>query len=273
MRGTHTDERQQIANCRFIPAHAGNTLRWNSSWDCAPVHPRACGEHASRRSRSASPNGSSPRMRGTRNFSLNGCRSPRFIPAHAGNTPLRIAAERFQSVHPRACGEHDAAAALARGMVRFIPAHAGNTRRRHGHPRRNAVHPRACGEHFDHCETNQVDYGSSPRMRGTLQPERSAHSSTRFIPAHAGNTHEASGHSVAYAGSSPRMRGTRYRPAGGTESRRFIPAHAGNTRCCPPSPAMRPVHPRACGEHLRMAKIDVKSSGSSPRMRGTLYAR
>ena len=217
----------------------------------------------------------------------------RFIPAHAGNTQADDRGAHRRTVHPRACGEHGISRSMdadrhgssprMRGTLlyelllsvssRFIPAHAGNTRRRHGHPRRNAVHPRACGEHFDHCETNQVDYGSSPRMRGTLQPERSAHSSTRFIPAHAGNTHEASGHSVAYAGSSPRMRGTRYRPAGGTESRRFIPAHAGNTRCCPPSPAMRPVHPRACGEHLRMAKIDVKSSGSSPRMRGTLYAR
>ena len=52
----------------------------------------------------------------------------------------------------------------------------------------------------------------------------------------------------------------------------IIPAHAGNTF---PRRAPRPSrrdHPRACGEHVAVARIHVIPSGSSPRMRGTLMA-
>ena len=48
-------------------------------------------------------------MRGT----LAGERGPqvddRFIPAHAGNTPVGLLIDFADPVHPRACGEHDEA--------------------------------------------------------------------------------------------------------------------------------------------------------------------
>jgi len=86
-------------------------------------------------------------MRGT----LAGERGPqvddRFIPAHAGNTPVGLLIDFADPVHPRACGEHDEAyiagtredgsSPRMRGThrhglgpavaARFIPAHAGNT--------------------------------------------------------------------------------------------------------------------------------------------------
>ena len=112
-----------------------------------------------------------------------------------------------------------------------------------------------------------------------------------IIPAHAGNTdwliacslgrrdhpracgeHGLLGLGVGrQAGSSPRMRGTLLfcfracRPW-------IIPAHAGNTsgrcngECCTWD------HPRACGEHAFAASLSAFTAGSSPRMRGTLYA-
>ena len=66
------------------------------------------------------------------------------------------------------------------------------------------------------------------------------------------------------------MRGTlriRRRPCA---ENRFIPAHAGNTRARAGRRARCPVHPRACGEHDCGAWVRGATTGSSPRMRGTL---
>ena len=47
MRGTQRDPRPAPVACRFIPAHAGNTVSRRRRTSLAPVHPRACGEHGS----------------------------------------------------------------------------------------------------------------------------------------------------------------------------------------------------------------------------------
>ena len=68
------------------------------------------------------------------------------------------------------------------------------------------------------------------------------------------------------------MRGTQEGEKHCLYPRRFIPAHAGNTR---EGRAMRygtPAHPRACGEHGPDAIQPPLQIGSSPRMRGTLWA-
>ncbi len=49
----------------------------------------------------------------------------------------------------------------------------------------------------------------------------------------------------------------------------LIPAPAGNTSTPSASTTTRPVHPRACGEHSTSATSSARSSGSSPRLRGT----
>ena len=152
-----------------------------------PVHPRACGEHCLDISVSVAHSGSSPRMRGTLDKIVVDFAQPRFIPAHAGNTGERFTQAVNQSVHPRACGEHNTvphspqlisgSSPRMRGTPgglrpqslrqRFIPAHAGNTHpagQEQTHPR---VHPRACGEHIEAASATIVIAGSSPRMRGT----------------------------------------------------------------------------------------------------------
>ena len=173
----------------------------------------------------------------------------RFIPAHAGNTLMRIHSPVTRPVHPRTCGEHDEIITHLMDIHRFIPAHAGNTRRWAGWCISSAVHPRTCGEH-------QIKVEQLVSQR-------------RFIPAHAGNTARAasppshrpvhprtcgehsirSEYSMRFSGSSPHMRGT---PPGGPRHRaaeRFIPAHAGNTTTPTWSIFMTTVHPRTCGEH------------------------
>ena len=118
-----------ITPYRFIPAHAGNTLRPQRRVSLPTVHPRTRGEHVLK--------------------VVADVVGRRFIPAHAGNTLLVWRIPASIAVHPRTRGEHSSSYAncrLVNGssphtrgtllslalyalLRRFIPAHAGNTSR------------------------------------------------------------------------------------------------------------------------------------------------
>ena len=166
-RGTPGSTHGATCNARFIPASAGNTavLRFLS---CVPP-------------------GSSPRARGTRRPAVRRGRDHRFIPASAGNTRADRAHTPAVAVHPRERGEHAASRAgpsvvvgsspRARGTrrtgrlrdqpERFIPASAGNTACPGTRLSHLTVHPRERGEHLIARFAHHVDFGSSPRARGT----------------------------------------------------------------------------------------------------------
>ena len=233
--------------------------------------------------------GSSPRMRGTHNLAVDGVQNIGIIPAHAGNTD-RIADYLGQyGDHPRACGEHIATSAVVttvlgssprmRGTPEFfarlsnvlgiIPAHAGNTGGYNIQCLHLRDHPRACGEHTHRVTMNIGGRGSSPRMRGTLQPSLPFMSKTGIIPAHAGNTQlvfagvDIDRDHPRACGEHPRTYPTRAVDCG------IIPAHAGNTQERATKELIERDHPRACGEHLANGAIATRLAGSSPRMRGT----
>jgi len=70
----------------------------------------------------------------------------------------------------------------------FIPTHVGNsTDCQKTHPPL-AVHPHACGELLEMSTGGWSGNGSSPRMWGTLTPQRSRGEARRFIPTHVGNS-------------------------------------------------------------------------------------
>ena len=137
------------------------------------------------------------------------------------------------------------------------------------------------------------DGGSSPRARGTPIQTRPRRSGYRFIPASAGNTvsgrttdrsksvhpRERGEHrdrrdsDFGECGSSPRARGTPSLPAAPGPRRRFIPASAGNTQCDRPEFGQATVHPRERGEHGAQIFQELPPGGSSPRARGTRFAR
>ena len=157
--------------------------------------------------------GSSPRVRGTLPLPLASRSGIRFIPARAGNARSDPRRHPSLSVHPRACGERLREGDLdcprlgssprVRGTLdretgdiateRFIPARAGNAPMRSlSYPTR-AVHPRACGERNDKRELTVLPNGSSPRVRGTLEPLHWPAPAQRFIPARAGNALRVAG--------------------------------------------------------------------------------
>ena len=135
--------------------------------------------------------------------------------------------------------------------------------------------------------------GSSPRMRGTHGPPDGTQTTMTVHPRACGELHQISPHhprrtvhpracgelvlnddnNPADYGSSPRMRGTRRRTRIDRDGSRFIPAHAGNSQDQAVPPARPPVHPRACGELMIVRRLTTENSGSSPRMRGTLWQR
>ncbi len=138
-----------------------------------------------------------------------------------------------------------------------------------------------------------LEIGSSPRGRGTRDPQVAILHAPRFIPARAGNTRprsspagrrsvhpRAGGEHVTWSrrcsrdsGSSPRGRGTRPARRAGPGALRFIPARAGNTPAWGRSSPSPTVHPRAGGEHMCRAANMLPKDGSSPRGRGTLGPR
>ena len=271
--------------------------------------------------------GSSPRMRGAREALKRRARRSGIIPAYAGSTvPGRRARPRRRIIpayagstwrgrlarrrtrdHPRVCGEHDQwgsltehrmgssprmrGALLARESPRvqagIIPAYAGSTAARWRPPTTAWDHPRVCGEHCALLSQSLPVPGSSPRMRGALEPCRVAALRPGIIPAYAGSTRRrASGsaprrdhprvcgeHSrwaatrCARWGSSPRMRGAQVRPAPRGGAGGIIPAYAGSTSSRRCRRASRD-HPRVCGEHPAAAYTLADLEGSSPRMRG-----
>ena len=248
VRGTRNQECGYSVCLRFIPACAGNARRYNATMANVAVHPRVCGERNRAFDRKGIPAGSSPRVRGTRTEPCSRAATIRFIPACAGNASTTDRPPSAQAVHPRVCGERNLASA------------AGGK-----------------------------EYGSSPRVRGTHYYAVRRISRVRFIPACAGNADErCSRYTVCPVhprvcgerdqtgakirgpvGSSPRVRGTPRDAEIQDAFRRFIPACAGNAERGRSSTSTATVHPRVCGERAAPLGATWRTTGSSPRVRGT----
>ena len=194
--------------------------------------------------------GSSPRMRGARTARSSGPSSWRIIPAYAGSTVVPVAVPREAEDHPRVCGEHQ---------------HRGSP--------------------------SLLVRGSSPRMRGAPQRRNDFTARIGIIPAYAGSTpreQKSSGPTTDHPrvcgehcgrngqilplwGSSPRMRGALADAVSEIQYIGIIPAYAGSTQHRNSCQSAHRDHPRVCGEHTAPQFLPIRSSGSSPRMRGALF--
>ena len=147
MRGSQARVRLVVQLLGIIPAHAGLTHYYRSCHCTCGDHPRACGAHYVRSQCTYTPEGSSPRMRGSRAREQVVGRARGIIPAHAGLTSTMLLATMPSRDHPRACGAHMhdendvetrkgssprmrgslVAAGTAKTDSGIIPAHAGLT--------------------------------------------------------------------------------------------------------------------------------------------------
>ena len=283
----------------IIPAHAGLTFYGLSSRFSCRDHPRACGAHRLLHTPHPLHEGSSPRMRGSRKIRQPNKRCNGIIPAHAGLTAVSPSMRSARWDHPRACGAHVRRRSGAfesmgssprmRGSRRaardnleaigIIPAHAGLTSSVVNLEAVAMDHPRACGAHTSRkCQCGS-SLGSSPRMRGSPLAAIPPCITLGIIPAHAGLTKfgtvyqyerrdhpRACGahwpkiaHCYELAGSSPRMRGSPPVRALVGSGRGIIPAHAGLTRGCGRPSGRTRDHPRACGAHLLMCNLSLRT--------------
>ena len=212
MRGKPAEVEETATGVRIIPAHAGQTALRRHPCTREPDHPRACGANHSFRVSSASASGSSPRMRGKHRQGRREAFQGRIIPAHAGQTRLVWFHPGVFADHPRACGANRmrdqgtgpayGSSPRMRGKLptfayrafhrRIIPAHAGQTWTTCGRVCGVPDHPRACGANAAIFCTVDGICGSSPRMRGKLEPLTVNAVIRRIIPAHAGQTRRRS---------------------------------------------------------------------------------
>ena len=161
-RGTLADKEQRLLLLRFIPAGAGNTITLSVRRILVTVYPRWRGEHIGSSIDIHTGIGLSPLARGTPQYRHLRLGFSRFIPAGAGNTPVRRPDRSSAPVYPRWRGEHDPGlrsingcsglSPLARGThagrgvlaeyARFIPAGSGNTVLVQMPSRMKSVYPR-----------------------------------------------------------------------------------------------------------------------------------
>ena len=135
------------------------------------------------------------------------------------------------------------------------------------------AHPRSRGEHIIAATLIGRRVGSSPLARGTCRSAPHSLTSTRLIPARAGNMWVISAPVTPFA-AHPRSRGEhRENQRHDSVDGRLIPARAGNIRCRAASTCGKTAHPRSRGEHYSTSHWLLSFFGSSPLARGTSVYR
>ena len=232
----------------------------------------------------------------------------RYIPACAGETPMRPLYAQQGQVHPRVCGGNPPTSRRGDGSkgtsprVRgkradprragsqegYIPACAGETWKVTHTKGPWQVHPRVCGGNRAKLTVARHSYGTSPRVRGKLRLGAFTASRIRYIPACAGETshpHAQSHHGwvhprvcggngvlilarILSSGTSPRVRGKLQSRRQARRPTRYIPACAGETSGDSRVSSWLAVHPRVCGGNAFVSFTGPPEPGTSPRVRG-----
>ena len=155
------------------------------------------------------------------------------------------------------------------------------------------VHPHVCGEQPKIPGQTGHQFGSSPRVWGTVCQQPFGRLRRRFIPTCVGNswvpipvqlTTPVHPHVCGeqydrqitlhqFSGSSPRVWGTAPRGSAEIKLPRFIPTCVGNSPLALNLDSYWSVHPHVCGEQTCARRRAGTSSGSSPRVWGTGVAK
>jgi hypothetical protein len=241
------------------------------------VHPRVCGEQST--------GGGHPRVRGEQQRGLAWCWGRSGSSPRARGTAATSSLRTMPPGFIPACAGNSWTASDSKPSQGFIPACAGNSRAFAPPGRPDRVHPRVRGEQQFFVSTQVSEAGGvvHPRVRGEQSHGRLlANVCNGSSPRARGTASPPSGRSTQ--GSSPRVRGTamatswpwswtRFIPAcaGNRGLQGFIPACAGNSLNSFITRLPTRVHPRVCGEQTISAGLPVFCTGSSPRVRGTVF--
>ena len=256
--------------------------------------------------------GLSPPTRGNLLSSSPSSTTRRSIPAHAGEPRSLTCRTPTPAVYPRPRGgtapPRDWESA-SRGLSpptrgnhghfvlivlrgRSIPAHAGEPSSGMSPRAASRVYPRPRGGTALFGPLPADSEGLSPPTRGNLLSCASLCSSTRSIPAHAGEPRRGAsrpsrravyprprggtaadpGGGEQIVGLSPPTRGNRGRPAMDARPEGSIPAHAGEPARSPKRAASRPVYPRPRGGTRGRRSASANRAGLSPPTRGNRTA-
>ena len=131
-----------------------------------------------------------------------------------------------------------------------------------------ADHPRGCGEHLYNSSFLPYLKGIIPANAGSTGTGSTAMCSGQDHPRGCGEHRRLAGPVLIVLGSSPRMRGARWTSLAAGRSCGIIPADAGSTPSRGRNANPTQDHPRGCGEHRKINRLNRHTQGSSPRMRG-----
>ena len=173
------------------------------------------------------------------------------IPAGAGQTVPSLSTLRKAWAHPRGCGA-DPLTALVRGL------HPGSS-------------PRVRGR-LDNGNLHVLLQGLIPAGAGQTAPPSPCARVRRAHPRGCGADLPACDAWIGLPGSSPRVRGRPSPPARAPPRKGLIPAGAGQTPRVECRPGGVGAHPRGCGADSHLADAEAQGLGSSPRVRGRLFA-
>ena len=274
----------------LIPACAGKTTRVVPTVPSVRAHPRVCGENDLLLSDHSRGDGSSPRVRGKRDNPRSRSSLRRLIPACAGKTGHRYRIGRYDTAHPRVCGEnrHRLISAIprrgssprvrgkrtgrprARRLIRLIPACAGKTGGHVGCGDIAGAHPRVCGENSQPTTRRKSPRWLIPACAGKTPNRKGPGRENRAHPRVCGENFHALPKRSLMAGSSPRVRGKPRTNSRGQGKFGLIPACAGKTPCVLRGVCQGGAHPRVCGENYLVRSAALCPTGSSPRVRGKL---
>ncbi len=168
MRGKRTLPVLRAKWHRNIPAYAGKTLTCINRLLSPREHPRVCGENLPSQAVMIGFAGTSPRMRGKLNGTLDWHLRWRNIPAYAGKTAASASVFAASEEHPRVCGENYWCAV-------HDPHHGGTSPRMRGKQEENKKPVTAGGNIPAYAGKTQILPAGKPHAGGN-------------IPAYAGKT-------------------------------------------------------------------------------------
>ncbi len=309
VRGSQPPANRRTTPSGSIPACAGQPTTELRCRVLCRVDPRVCGAAHLPTKLALSELGRSPRVRGSLVQSSPGRSRRGSIPACAGQPSAGSRVDQIDKVDPRVCGAaqrdglsaHRAegrsprvrgspcASRRARRSRGSIPACAGQPSRPGRDRDRPRVDPRVCGAADGRTRVDRAKLGRSPRVRGSLAPEKKKIAGLGSIPACAGQpkcrrhaswwiwvdprvcgaAQPGRRRAAAPTGRSPRVRGSPERLLARLTAMGSIPACAGQPCASSTSAARTRVDPRVCGAAGREPTVIVTSGGRSPRVRGS----